>query len=44
MRCAGCGSPEANPSGLLGPAVAYSIMERCIPFRPGCRTVPRIFT
>ena len=26
---------EANLSGLLGPAVAYSIMERCIPFQPG---------
>lgn len=26
---------EANVSGLLGPAVAHSIVERCIPFRPG---------
>jgi signal transduction histidine kinase len=26
---------EANLSGLLGPAVAYSIIERCIPFQPG---------
>ncbi len=26
---------EANLSGLLGPAVAYSIVERCIPFQPG---------
>ena len=26
---------EANLSGLLGPAVAYSIVERCIPFAPG---------
>jgi len=26
---------EANLSGLLGPAVAHGIVERCIPFRPG---------
>jgi PAS domain S-box-containing protein len=26
---------EANLSGLLGPAVAHSIIERCIPFLPG---------
>ena len=26
---------EANLSGLLGPAVAHSIIERCIPFQPG---------
>lgn len=26
---------EANLSGLLGPAVAYSIMERAVPFQPG---------
>jgi PAS domain S-box-containing protein len=26
---------EANLSGLLGPAVAHSIVERCIPFQPG---------
>lgn len=26
---------EANLSGLLGPAVAYNIIERCIPFQPG---------
>ncbi len=26
---------EANLSGLLGPAVAHDIIERCIPFRPG---------
>ena len=26
---------EANLSGLLGPAVAHSIVERCIPFEPG---------
>ncbi|MFT5710009.1 MAG: signal transduction histidine kinase/Na+/proline symporter [Halioglobus sp.] len=25
---------EANLSGLLGPAVAHSILTRCIPFRP----------
>jgi PAS domain S-box-containing protein len=25
---------EANLSGLLGPAVAHSILNRCIPFRP----------
>jgi len=26
---------EANLSGLAGPAVAHSIIERCIPFQPG---------
>ena len=26
---------EANLSGLLGPAVAHSIIHRCIPFQPG---------
>ena len=26
---------EANLSGLLGPAVAHGIIERCIPFEPG---------
>jgi len=26
---------EANLSGLLGPAVAHNIVERCIPFQPG---------
>jgi PAS domain S-box-containing protein len=26
---------EANLSGLLGPAVAHNIIERCIPFQPG---------
>ncbi len=26
---------EANLSGLLGPGVAHSIVERCIPFQPG---------
>ncbi len=26
---------EANLSGLLGPAVAHDIIERCIPFQPG---------
>ena len=26
---------EANLSGLLGPAVAHGIIERCIPFLPG---------
>jgi len=26
---------EANLSGLLGPAVAHGIIERCIPFQPG---------
>ena len=29
------GRIEANLSGLLGPAVAHSIINRCIPFRPG---------
>ncbi len=28
---------EANLSGLLGPAVAHDIVERCIPVRPGLR-------
>jgi len=28
---------EANLSGLLGPAVAHDIIERCIPFRQGLR-------
>ncbi len=28
---------EANLSGLLGPAVAHSIIDRCIPFLPGAR-------
>ncbi len=28
---------EANLSGLLGPAVAHDIIERCIPFQPGSR-------
>ncbi len=28
---------EANLSGLLGPAVAHDIVERCIPFQPGLR-------
>ena len=35
---------EANLSGLLGPAVAHSIIERCIPFQPGSAAKPRIFT
>jgi PAS domain S-box-containing protein len=26
---------EANLSGLLGPAMAHDIIERCVPFRPG---------
>jgi len=26
---------EANLSGLLGPAVAHGIIDRCIPFQPG---------
>ncbi len=26
---------EANLSGLLGPAVAHNIVERCLPFQPG---------
>jgi PAS domain S-box-containing protein len=29
------GRLEANLSGLLGPAVAHGIIERCVPFQPG---------
>ena len=29
------GRLEANLSGLLGPATAHGIIERCIPFQPG---------
>ncbi len=29
---------EANLSGLLGPAVAHNIIDRCIPFQPGPRS------
>ena len=28
---------EANLSGLLGPAMAYDIMDRCVPFQSGHR-------
>jgi PAS domain S-box-containing protein len=32
------GRIEANLSGLLGPAVAHSIIERCIPLQPGLQS------
>ena len=32
------GRVEANLSGLLGPSVAHSIIDRCIPFQPGLQS------